>query len=155
MCESCDFFCILVNNKLMIHFWKKMLFDLGIWNSRVKTIYGLWFHKTELRQIVTSKLIFRNLETLQWKNENKKAELSNSKILLDKKISSYVTQVFYFLFFYFKISELCNSEVLFSLNTSPKPYRPSNTIFWTKLGSKNKNIYHLRDFNDAFLKNGF
>ena len=38
----------------------------GIWNSRVKKpSYGLWRHKTELSQIVTSKLIFRNSETLQ------------------------------------------------------------------------------------------
>ena len=64
-----------------------------------KPNYGLWRHKTELSQIVTSKLMFCNLETLQWKNENKKAELSNSKILLDKKCSSHLTRVFYFLFF--------------------------------------------------------
>ena len=84
----------------MIYFWKKMLFNLGIWNSRVKKpIYGIWFHKTELRQIVTSKLIFRNLETLQWKNENKRTELSNPKISLDKKFPSYLTRVFSFLFF--------------------------------------------------------
>ena len=107
-----------------------------IWNSRVKKpSYGLWRHKTELSQIVTSKLIFRNSETLQWKNENKKTELSNSKILLDKKFLSYLTRVFYFLFFYFKISELCNSEVLFSLNVPPTPYRPSKTFFWIKLQS--------------------
>ena len=68
---------------------------------------------------MTSKLIFRNSKTLQWKNEKK---------LFDKKFPSYLTQFFYFL--YFKISELCNSEVLFSLNTSPKPCRP---FFWTKL----------------------
>ena len=42
----------------------------------------------ELR-IMTSKLIFRNSETLQWKNKNKKAELSNPKILLDRKFPSY------------------------------------------------------------------
>ena len=76
-------------------------------------------------------------------------------MLLDKKFPCYLTQVFYFLFYYFKISELCNAEVLFSLNASPKPYRPSKTFFWTKLGSKNKNIHHLRDFKDAFLKHGF
>ena len=63
------------------------------------------------------------------KNENKKTELSNSKILLDKKFLSYLTRVFYFLFFYFKISELCNSGVWFSLNASPNPYRPSKTFF--------------------------
>ena len=124
-------------------------------NGVKKRSYRLRRHKTELSQIVMSNLNFRNSETLQWKNENKKAELSNSKILLDKKISSYLTQVFYFLFFYFKISELCNSEVLFSLNTSRKPYGPSKTFFWTKLSSKNKNIYHLRDFKDAFLKHWF
>ena len=86
----------------------------------------------------------------------KKAELSNLKILLDKKFPSYVTRNFYFLFFFyhFKISELCNSEVLFSLNASPKRY-PFKTFFWTKLGSKNKRIHHLRDFEDAILKQGF
>ena len=41
-----------------------------------------------------------------------------------------VTKLSFFYFLYFKISELCNSEVLFSLNTSPKPCRP---FFWTKL----------------------
>ena len=94
--------------------------------------------KTELSQIVTSKLIFRNSETLQWKNENKKAELSNSRILLDQKFRSYLTRVFYLFIFILRL-QLHNSEVLFSLNASPKPYRPSKTFFWTKLGSTNKN----------------
>ena len=58
---------------------------------------------------------------------------------------------FFIFYFYFKISELCNSEVLFSLNTPPTPYRPSKTFCWIKLGSKNKNI-HLQDFKDAFPK---
>ena len=40
-------------------------------------------HKSELSQTVTSQLIFRNLETLEWKNENKKTELRNSEILLN------------------------------------------------------------------------
>ena len=52
-------------------------------------------------------------------------------------------------FFYSKISELCNSEVLFSLNASPTPYSPTKTFFWTKLCSKNENI-HLRDFKMLF-----
>ena len=34
-------------------------------NRVKKPSYGLWSHKTELGQIVTSKLIFRNSETLQ------------------------------------------------------------------------------------------
>ena len=34
--------------------------------------YELWRQKTELSQIVKSWLIFRNAETLEWKNENKK-----------------------------------------------------------------------------------
>ena len=127
-----------------------------IWNSRVKKpSYGLWRHKTELSQIVTSKLIFRNLETFQWKDENKRVELGNSKILLDKKFPSYLIWVFYFYFFYFKISKLCNLEVLFSLNTSPKLCRPSKTFSWIKLGSKSKSIYHFWDFKDVFLKRGF
>ena len=95
---------------------------------------------------MTSKLSFRNSETLQWKNENKKTELSNLKILLEKKFPSCLTLFFLFSFSYFKISELCNSEVWFSLNASPKPYRPSKPFFWTKLDSRNKNIHHLRDF---------
>ena len=40
-------------------------------------------HKFELSQILTSRLIFRNLETLEWKNENKKTGLRNSEILLN------------------------------------------------------------------------
>ena len=52
------------------------LFLKGIWipelkNRVEKTSYGLWRHKTGLTQIVTSKLIFRNSETLDWKNEHK------------------------------------------------------------------------------------
>ena len=39
--------------------------------------------KTESSEIVTSLLIFRNSETLDWKNENKKTELRNSEILLN------------------------------------------------------------------------
>ena len=69
-------------------------------------------------------------------------------------ISELLESSLFFFFFHFKISELCNSEVLFSLNAAPTPYRPSKTFFWIKLGSKNKNI-HLRDFKDAFLKYGF
>ena len=38
--------------------------------------------KTQLSQIVTSQLIFRDSETLDWKNENKKTEVRNSEILL-------------------------------------------------------------------------
>ena len=68
-------------------------------NRVKKPSCGLWRHKTELSHFVTSKLMFCKLETLQWINENKKAELSNSKILLDKKCSSYLTRVFDFLFF--------------------------------------------------------
>ena len=56
----------------------------GIWNSRVtKPSYGLWRHKSKLSQIVTLQLIFRNSETLEWKNENQKTELRNSEILLN------------------------------------------------------------------------
>ena len=45
----------------------------GIWNSRVnKQSYGLSRHKSELSEIVTPQLIFRNSETLERKNENKK-----------------------------------------------------------------------------------
>ena len=65
------------------------------------------------------------------------------------KFPSYLTRVFYFLFFNSKVSNLCNSEVLFSLNASPSPYSPSKTFFWTKLCSKNENI-HLRDFKILF-----
>ena len=58
--------------------------SIGIWNSLVKKpSYGLWRHKTELSQIVTSKLIFCNSEILEWQNENKKTELRNSEILLN------------------------------------------------------------------------
>ena len=57
-------------------------------------------------------------------------------------------------FFHFKISELCNSEVLFLLNTALTPYRPSKSFFWIKVSSKTKSIY-LRDFQDAFLEYGF
>ena len=56
-----------------------------------------------------------------------------------------------FSFFYFKIFELCNSEVLFSFNVPLTPYMPSKTFVWIKLGSEINNI-HLRDFKDAFLK---
>ena len=52
-------------------------------NRFKKPSYRLWRHKTELSQIVTSELIFRNSETLEWKNENKKAELCYSEILLN------------------------------------------------------------------------
>ena len=50
-------------------------------------------------------------------------------------ISELLNLGFLFSFFYFKISELCNSEVLFSLNVPPTPYRPSKTFFWIKLQS--------------------
>ena len=50
-------------------------------NQVKKPSYGLLRHKTELKKIVLPQLIFRNLETLEWKNENKK--------------SSYVTRKFY------------------------------------------------------------
>ena len=67
-------------------FWKLEISQKGIWNFRVKTrveepSYGLWRHKIELSQIVTSKLIFRNSETLEGKNENNKTKLRNSEIL--------------------------------------------------------------------------
>ena len=42
---------------------------------------------------------------------------------------------FLFSFFYFKISELSNSEVLFSLNVAPTPYKFSKVFFWIKLQS--------------------
>ena len=37
-------------------------------------------HKSELSQTLTSQLIFCNLETLEWKNENKKTELRNFRV---------------------------------------------------------------------------
>ena len=118
----------------------------GMWNSRVKKpSYGLWRHKTELSQIVTSKLIFRNSETLQWKIENKKAELSNSNILFHEKFLSYLTRGLFKRFPSYVTQEF--------YYTSPKPYRHSKTFVWN--GLKNKSIHHLRDFKDAFLKHGF
>ena len=69
-------------------------------------------------------------------------------------ISELLNLGFLFSFFHFKISELCNSEVLFSLNAPPTLCRPSDSFAWIKLDSKNKTI-HLRDFKDAFLKYGF
>ena len=57
---------------------------------------------------------------------------------------------FLFSFFDFKISELCNLEVLFWLNAAATPYRLSKTFVWIKLGSKKKNI-HLPDFKDVLL----
>ena len=67
--------------------WTLNLICMVIWNSWVKNWvekpnYGLWRHKTELSQTVTSKLIFRNSETLDWKSENKKTKLRNLEILL-------------------------------------------------------------------------
>ena len=47
-------------------------------NRIKKPSYGLWRHKTELSQIVTSKLIFRN-----------------SEFFMKIKFPSYVTQKFY------------------------------------------------------------
>ena len=44
--------------------------------------------------------------------------------------------------------------MLFSLNAPATPYNPSETFFWTKLGSKNKNI-HLRDFKMLFSNMDF
>ena len=52
-------------------------------NRAEKSSHALWHHETELNQIVTSQLSFRNSETLDWKNENEKTELRNSKILLN------------------------------------------------------------------------
>ena len=75
----------------------------GIWNSGIKKpSYGLWRHKTDLSQIVTSQLIFRNSETLDWKNKKNKTELCNSEILLNTKFSRYLTLLFYFIFFILK-----------------------------------------------------
>ena len=85
--------------------------------------------------------------------KTKKNELSKSKVLLDKKFPSYLTQDFHFLFVILRFPSYV--KVLFSLNASPKRYRPSKTFFWTKLFSKNRNIHHFRDFKDAFLKQGF
>ena len=39
---------------------------LRFWGDLEFPSYQLWRHKTELSQIVTSKLIFRNSETLDW-----------------------------------------------------------------------------------------
>ena len=69
-------------------------------------------------------------------------------------ISESLNSGFFFSIFYFEISKLCNSEVLFSSNVPPTPYRSPKTFFWNKLGSNNKNI-HLQDFKDAFLKYRF
>ena len=53
-------------------------------------------------------------------------------------------------------------EVLFSLNAPHTPHRPSKTLFWIKLGSKNKKtpIYKISrmlfsnmDFNFAHFAN--
>ena len=43
---------------------------------------------------------------IELKNENKKPELSNSKIVYLIKLSSYVTCFFYFQFFHSKVPEL-------------------------------------------------
>ena len=43
---------------------------------------------------------------IELKNENKKPELSNSKIVYLIKLSSYVTCFFYFHFFHSKVPEL-------------------------------------------------
>ena len=51
-----------------------------------------------------------------------------------KKISELLN--FGFLFSFFKISDLSDSEVLLSLNVSPTPYRPSKAFFWIKLQSQ-------------------
>ena len=51
-------------------------------NRFEKPSYGLWRRKIELSQIVTSYLIFLNLEALDWKDEYKKTELRNSEILI-------------------------------------------------------------------------
>ena len=48
-----------------------------------KPSYGLWRHKTELSQIVTSQLIIYNSKTLDSENENKNTDLRNSEILLN------------------------------------------------------------------------
>ena len=50
-------------------------------------------------------------------------------------ISELLRSGFLFSFSYFKIPELYNSEVLFSLNVPPAPYGPSKTFFWIKLQS--------------------
>ena len=65
---------------------------------------------------MTSQIIFCNSETLDWKNENKKTELRGSEISFKYTISELFNSGFFFSFFYFKISEFRNSEVLFSLN---------------------------------------
>ena len=63
-------------------------------NRVKKPSYGLWRHKTELSQIVTSSLIFRNSEIVELKNENKKTELLNSEILYLSKFPIYITRTF-------------------------------------------------------------
>ena len=63
-------------------------------NRVKKPSYGLWRHKTELSQIVTSSLIFRNSEIVELKNENKKTELLNSEILYLSKFPIYITLTF-------------------------------------------------------------
>ena len=63
-------------------------------NRVKKPSYGLWRHKTELSQIVTSSLIFRNSEIVESKNENKKTELLNSEILYLSKFPIYITRTF-------------------------------------------------------------
>ena len=51
-------------------------------------------------------------------------------------MSELLNSGFFFSFFYFKISELSNSEILFSLNVPPTHYRSSITFFWIKLQSQ-------------------
>ena len=105
--------CILLKANACLNFIR---FIKRIWNSRVeKPSYRLWRHKTKLSQIVTSQIFFFNSETLNWKNENKKTELRISEISFKYTISELFNSGFFFSFFYFKISEFRNSEVLFSL----------------------------------------
>ena len=72
-------------------------------------------------------------------------------------ISELVNSGFSFSFFYFKISEFCDSEVLFSLNAHPTPYSLLKLSFGSNWIQKTKiSIYEISrmlfsnmDFNFA------
>ena len=76
-------------------------------------------------------------------------------------ISELLNPGFFVLSFYFKISELCNSEVLFSLNAAPTHYRPSKLSFGSNWFQKPKTsifeifsiLFSNMDFDFAYVAN--